>query len=51
MAEEWTLVVAVAKLPKGWVSPFYEIDNIGSAHSGPEAKRLAEERLTAQEGS
>ena len=30
-----------------WVWPFHEIDNIGSAQTGPEAKRLAEERLPA----
>lgn len=32
-----------------WVRPFYEIDNIGSAQSGAEAKRLAEERLERPE--
>jgi hypothetical protein len=32
-----------------WVRPFYEIDNIGSAQTGAEAKRLAEERLGAQQ--
>ena len=30
-----------------WVWPFHEIDNIGCAQSGAEAKRLAEERLDA----
>jgi hypothetical protein len=28
-----------------WVWPFHEIDNIGSAQTGADAKRLAEERL------
>jgi hypothetical protein len=32
-----------------WVAPFYEIDNIGSAQTGEEAKRRAEERLAAKE--
>lgn len=31
-----------------WVAPFYQIDNVGSAQNGAEAKSLAEERLSAQ---
>ena len=31
-----------------WVSPFYKIDNLGSAQTETEAKQLAEERLAAQ---
>ena len=34
-----------------WVAPFYLIDNVGSAQNGQEAKRRAEERLAAQDGS
>jgi hypothetical protein len=34
MAEDWTPVVAVVKLPKGWVRLFYENENIGSAKTG-----------------
>ena len=32
-----------------WVQPFHQIDNIGSAQTGAEAKHLAEERLAQSE--
>ena len=28
-----------------WVAPFYRNENVGSAQSGPEANKLAEERM------
>ena len=32
-----------------WIQPFYKIDNVGSAQSGAEAKRIVENRLAAMQ--
>jgi len=32
-----------------WVAPFFKVENVGSAQSGAEAKRIVEERLAARE--
>ena len=60
-SDDWTLVVSetgkfLARIFdqtdadllgswRWWVAPFYRIENVGSAQSGPEANMLAEERM------